>query len=358
MKQNFHQTPVETIQVPEAWRQSKYRLIDTRSESEFSQGSIPGAINIPLLSDDERALVGYLYKHQGQKTAIEKGYEIFTPKVDHYLKTYRALDHPKPLIIYCARGGMRSQVICAFLASHGFQAIQLEGGYKSFRQWNLERLEKISLSWPVVLHGQTGVGKTLVLNQLDNALDLEGLANHRGSMFGGIGKTPISQKNFEAVLLNRIDELDPDRPIYIEGESRRIGKITLPAALFEQMKTAKLILLEASMETRVNRTVHEYIELQPETIPLVRKTIQALKPDLGARNVLMLLKTFDAGEYGVCFEYILSNYYDKKYNHALKEMRFERSVSTEDISTAASEIQEFCERSQARESHPSNADAL
>lgn len=344
MNRNYHQVPVETISTAEIWNNSQFTLIDTRSESEFAQGSIPDAINIPLLSDDERAIIGILYKHEGQNSAIEKGYELFEPKIQNYLNQFSALPSSKPIAVYCARGGMRSQIICSFLNRHGYSALQLEGGYKSFRQWNLKKLEEIVLNDPVVLHGQTGVGKTLVLERMDNVLDLEGLADHRGSMFGGIGKSPVSQKNFEAALLRRVEALDNSRPIYIEGESRRIGKVSIPATLFEQMKSARLLLLEASINTRVERTVHEYIDLYPDTIPTIRYTIQQLKPDLGAENVNRLLDRFDKGDYAWCFEFILLNYYDKKYNHALKQMNFELTVSTEDLAAAATRIQSFCEQ--------------
>lgn len=341
MKKDLHQQAPPQTPIKSIWNQADINIIDVRSPSEFREGTIPGSVNIPLLNDMERSLIGILYKQYGQQKAVEKGYELFEPKVAEFLKQFEQLPRGKKAAVFCARGGMRSQVIVSFLNAHGFEGFQVTGGYKAFRNWNLEKLDRFIIQHPVILHGKTGVGKTLVLNRLDNALDLEGLADHRGSMFGGVGKKPVTQKTFDAALLIRLESLDNTRPVFIEGESRKIGRINLPPALFKQMKSARNILLESSIETRACRTVEEYIDRQPEAVDEIRIIIQKLSKDLGKRGVDALLVDFDRKNYDKCFEKILLNYYDRKYGFSMKDLAFEFTVSSEDVVSAAREITDY-----------------
>ncbi len=338
MKKDLHRQPSPQTTIDSIWHQQDINIIDVRSPGEYKEGTLPGALNIPLLNDMERSLVGTLYKQYGQQSAIKKGYELFEPKIAEFLNYFTQLPTDKKVAVFCARGGMRSKVIVSFLCAHGYQAEQIHGGYKSFRNWNLDMLDRFSLRQPVILHGKTGVGKTLVLNCLDNALDLEGLAQHRGSMFGAVGKKPVTQKAFEATLLKRLEALDNTRPVFIEGESRKIGNINLPARLFNQMRSGRSILLESSIETRASRTIEEYISKQPDSVGEIREIILKLEKDLGKKGVQKLLAEFDEKNYQACFEYILLNYYDKRYSFSMKELEFELTVSSEDIGGAAKEI--------------------
>ena len=345
MKKNLHlQSPLQTS-IDSIWNQQNINLIDVRSPGEFQDGTIPGAINIPLLDDLERSLVGTLYKQYGQDKAVNKGYELLEPKVTAFLDFFARLPGDRKIAVFCARGGMRSQVIVSFLNSNGYKAEQVSGGYKLFRKWNLEKLEQFTLQYPIILHGRTGVGKTLVLEQLENALDLEGLARHRGSMFGAVGKNPVSQKTFEAELLKKLQSLDNTIPVYIEGESRKIGNVTLPGNLFKQMKSAIAVLLDSSIETRARRTVEEYIDKQPDAKGDIRDIILKLEKDLGKKGVQKLLLEFDKGAYQACFQDILLSYYDKKYGFSMKELTYELTVSSEDIKKAAKEINAHFEAS-------------
>ncbi len=171
-----------------------------------------------------------------------------------------------------------------------------------------------------------------------NSIDLEGLAQHRGSLFGGIGKEPATQKNFEARLLTGIDSLDHSQPIFVEGESRKIGDLLVPPKIFESMKNGRMVLLEASLETRVARTVEEYVTNQPENRSEIRAVIGLLEKDLGKKNVKRLQDEFDEGEYEKCFEYILLNYYDKKYAHSMKNLVVEDTISSENIAQAVHQL--------------------
>lgn len=315
-------------------------VVDVRSPAEYNGGSFPGAINIPLLENEERESIGILYKHFGQIKAVEEGYDILNSKMDRFTGQFKQIPRDRLVIVYCARGGMRSQVVTSFLQHLGYNSRQLSGGYKAFRNWNLDKFDTFHFNFPFVLHGKTGVGKTLVLTKLENALDLEGLADHRGSIFGGIGKKPVTQKTFEANLLVDLEKLDNSKPIFIEGESRKIGDVSIPDPIFRQMKTARNILLEASIKTRVARTIEEYITRQPETIAHLKTIIGQLKSDLGKKQVANLIDLFDKEDYANCFEYILLNYYDRKYSHSMEKLEFSAIISTENVDEACREIQE------------------
>lgn len=351
MKKDLHRQPSLQKTIDEVWNSQHTMIVDVRSPAEFEAGSIPGAENIPLLDDLERSLVGVLYKNYGQQSALEKGYEIFEPKTDGYLSCFKHLPAGREIAVFCARGGMRSQVVVSFLRANGFPAVQLSGGYKAFRAWTLKHFDQFRIRHPVILHGKTGVGKTLVLDRLPNTLDLEELAQHRGSLFGGIGKAPVAQKVFDAALLQRLTELDHTRAVFIEGESRKIGRINLPAALFKQMKSGRMVLLEASIETRARRTVEAYIQSQPAAIGEIRHTITRLEKDLGKKAVRRLLAEFDAGNYQSCFETILTEYYDRKYGFSMKQMTFELTVSSENLDAAAEEIAAFFTSSRLHHHH-------
>ncbi len=341
MKQNLHKSENPRIKVEKSRELEDGLYIDVRSPREFEAGHIPGAVNIPLLENKEQETIGILYKNFGQEKAIEKGYELLDQKLESFYQLFEGLPKDKSLVVYCARGGMRSQVITSLLNHLSYQARQLEGGYKSFRNWTLDELETFKFKQPVVLHGKTGVGKTLVLNKLANSLDLEGIADHRGSLFGGIGKLPVTQKNFEANLLKRLQHLDNSRPIFIEGESRKVGDVSIPGNIFTQMRNAKAVLLESSMPVRVQRTIDEYIGQQQESIEPIKETIRLLVKDLGHKAVNRLIQSMDNGEYAECFEYILTHYYDKKYSHSMKGLSFDRTFTTDDQDLVVKELNNY-----------------
>ena len=344
MNKDLHiqSNPQTTIEA--AWQSQDTFFIDVRSPKEYASGHIPGAISIPLLENKEQESIGVLYKKFGQQKAIEKGYEYLDKKLQRFYRQFQDLPRDKSLIVYCARGGMRSQVVSSLLNHFSYNTYQLIGGYKAFRNWNLAEFDRVKIKFPIVLHGKTGVGKTLVLNRLENSLDLEGLAAHRGSLFGGIGKIPVTQKTFEANLLVELNRLDLSKPVFIEGESRKIGDVSIPHQIFSQMKSARSILLESSMTNRVSRTIEEYIDRQPDSIGEIKDTIKMLVVELGHKVVDDLVLKIDNRQYAECFEYILLNYYDRKYNHSMKQLHFEATVSTDDLDQAVEKLNNYAEK--------------
>ena len=179
----------------------KNSLIDVRTFQEYKKGSIPDAFNFPLFDNLERAEIGIIYRNIGKNAAVEKGLEFFEPRIQEFLSSLTDLK-TKRLVVFCARGGMRSSSVVRLLQHQGFQAAQLQGGYKSYRSYVLEQLIK-PVPPLIVLHGRTGVGKTLLLKKLPDHLDLEEFAGHRSSLFVALNKIPQTQKNFEALLAKK-----------------------------------------------------------------------------------------------------------------------------------------------------------
>jgi tRNA 2-selenouridine synthase len=235
-------------------------LIDVRAPIEFDQGALPGAISLPILDDDQRRQVGTTYKNAGRNSAIELGNSLVCGK----LKTTRiqgwqtALRTHPEIALYCARGGLRSRYACEWLAESGTPLPRIEGGFKRIRAYLLSSLEKSPDA--IILSGCTGVGKTETLKRIDASIDLEAFANHRGSGFGRrIGGQP-TQINFEnrlAVALLRAYREGHTRLVF-EDESRRIGRIGLPPALFAALKSGVIILQTAPIESRIDQIQREY----------------------------------------------------------------------------------------------------
>lgn len=221
-------------------------ILDVRSPIEFDQGHIPGAISFPLFTNDERAEVGTCYKKQGKEEAVKLGFDFAGPKLGDLIRNAKIIAPEKAVRIHCARGGMRSNSVAWCLETAGFQIALLEDGYKSYRQWVrkiVSNPRKIN-----ILGGLTGTGKTHILyaikKQGGQVLDLEGLANHRGSSFGGLGMKPQpSTQHFENLIAEQLVNFDSSLPVWIESESGQIGSCWVPEELFRQMKSAPAIIV-------------------------------------------------------------------------------------------------------------------
>ncbi len=240
-------------------------MIDVRAEIEFAQGAFPGAVNIPILTDEERRLVGISYKASGPEQAEQLGYELVSGrKRDLRIKRWvEFVDSNPGACLYCFRGGQRSQIACEWLKDAGRDITRIPGGYKSMRRFLIGRFDELPKL--MIVSGKTGVGKTELLTQLKNSLDLEHHANHRGSAFGKRIDQQPSQISFENVvaieLLKFMDRFPLDR-LFIEDEGRLIGRIQLPQQLQLAMKQAPIVLLNDTIENRVNRVYDEYIVCQ------------------------------------------------------------------------------------------------
>ena len=240
-------------------------VIDTRSPAEYAEDRIPGAISAPVLDDAERAEIGTLYKQVSPFDAKKRGAALVARNIALHIET-RFLDKPKhwrPLV-YCWRGGKRSGALAQVLREIGWEAATLQGGYRGYRRWVVDRLESLPASFQFsVIHGPTGSGKSRLLAALAKGgaqvLDLEALAAHRGSVLGNLpGEPQPSQKWFESQLLKALEQLDAAQPVFVEGESRKIGQVQVPAALIERMRGSGCVLLEAPLETRVTLLLEEY----------------------------------------------------------------------------------------------------
>lgn len=239
-------------------------LIDLRAPIEFAEGAFPRAINLPLMSDEERAAVGTCYKQQGQQAAIALGHQLVSgenreQRLQAWLTQIR--QHPDS-VLYCFRGGLRSQTVQQWLAERGCVVPRVTGGYKALRQFLIATLTRISTRDPLwLVTGMTGCGKTDLLAQLPAAVDLEGHAHHRGSSFGALPEGQPCNINFEnnlaIELLQR--EQTGQTHLILEDESRMIGRCTLPLPLYTRMEQAPLILLHAPLAERINRIRAEYV---------------------------------------------------------------------------------------------------
>lgn len=234
-------------------------LIDVRAESEFANGAFPAACNLPILNDHERRLVGICYKDKGAPEAESLGHELVSGEGRKArIKTWTDFIDQNPRArLYCFRGGKRSAIASQWLAEAGYPIERIPGGYKAMRRYLLEQFEKPPRL--ILISGQTGVGKTELLAKLENTIDLEGRARHRGSAFGSRIEPQPAQIDFENNVAIDILKANPDKPVYIEDESRLIGKLNLPLPLFEHMKYASVILLEDKLTNRVERIYQEYI---------------------------------------------------------------------------------------------------
>ena len=297
-------------------------FVDVRSPAEFSEDHIPGAVNIPLFSNEERAIVGTLYKQVGKDVAISKGLEIVGEKLAEMMKEYSAY-MGKKICVYCWRGGMRSGSVVSLLQSLKYDVVQLENGYKDYRRFVREQLEVVAIPPLVILYGLTGSGKTEILEKLSNSLDLEGLAQHRGSIFGDIGKVVRSQKLFESLLLRRLFELQMEKMVFVEGESRKIGQTMIPLQLWELMQKAQKVKVVCPTEERVERLYKEYCTGMDKG--LIIQKIRQIEKHIGKKKAEELISLLEQNKIKEVIQDILLNYYDVLYTHTVdnKEYSFE-----------------------------------
>jgi len=319
-----------------ALRERGALLIDARSPAEFAAGTIPGAVNIPLFDDDERARVGTIYKQDGKSAARLLGVDLTAPKLPELARRVRMeLENRRsPGIVFCWRGGMRSRAMTTLLALAGLPVRQMEGGHKAFRSLVREFLERGEWGRLVVLRGLTGVGKTRLLQRLETegypVLDLEGLANHRGSAFGGLGlgQQP-SQKNFEARLWDVLRNIPPGAFVLAEGESRHIGRLILPLKVYESLQRETSLWINASMDYRVRVIRDSYPTLTADREILAR-TIEGLKERLGKAGIDELLVLLRAERWDELIRELMVRYYDPLYRHSKPEGRKDIDIEPEE----------------------------
>ncbi len=314
----------------EKFRNLKGPLLDLRSPKEYKQGHWPGSINVPLFSDKEREEIGTLYKHQGRYKSILLGLKLITPKLTdlqrsliNIKKEYAAKNHENAFIrLYCWRGGMRSSSVAWLANILDLKPALLFGGYKSYRKWALKQFEK---RWSVhLIGGKTGSGKTELLLSLAkkgvSIIDLEGLANHRGSSFGSLG-LPIQPSNeqYENLIAEELEKFNNNSvdAIWLEDESSNLGRCRVPQAFFKQMKEAPLIETIRSKEERISRLVEVYgdqdgQDLKEATLRITRR--------LGPQRTAKALEAISQKEWRNACNAIL-DYYDRCYEHQLSKVK-------------------------------------
>ena len=240
-------------------------IIYTRSPAEFAEDHVPGAISAPVLSNEERAEIGTIYKQVSPFDAKKRGAALVARNIAFHLEN-SFIEKPRTWrpLVYCWRGGKRSGAMAHVLREIGWAAATLEGGYRNYRRYVVAQLEEIPSRVEFrVIHGPTGSGKSRLIGALATSgaqvLDLEALASHRGSVLGQLPDRPQpSQKWFESQLLAALLALDPARPVFVEGESRKIGQVQVPTAIIERMRASPCVLLDAALETRVSLLLEEY----------------------------------------------------------------------------------------------------
>jgi len=331
----------ETVELDKALEQQRKGalIIDVRTPAEFTETTIPGAVNVPIFSNEERIEVGTVFKQQGKKDARKLGVRLVAPKIPMLIdqvEEYRR-GHPGPVIVFCWRGGMRSLAMTSFMNLAGIPARQLLGGHKGFRRKVLDYFEHHE--WPpvFVLRGLTGTGKTRILQQLQEmnypVVDLEGLANHRGSAFGALGLEPQpSQKEFEALLWARLEELKESPYLVTEGESLHIGRIMVPKRFHQAMQTQTSLWINASLDIRTQIILEDYPAID-QLREHFKKPINALKERLGGKIVAEFLDLLDNGEWDKLVRELMVRYYDPLYMHTLPERRVEIELETVDDAT-------------------------
>jgi tRNA 2-selenouridine synthase len=292
---------------------------DVRTPAEYESGHIPGVNNLPLFSNEERVVVGTSYKQKGREQALLEGLEFVGPKmrtmVEEVIKASGS--PPGKVLVHCWRGGMRSQSVAWLLELYGYETLTLEKGYKGFRHWVLGQLDDVP---PLnVIGGPTGAGKTDILDVLkedgEPVIDLEGLANHRGSAFGSLllGAQP-TQEHFENLLAFELARVRVQGlPVWIEDESRMVGYVQVPNRVYEAIRASQVLFLEVPFESRVERLVEVYGDASPE---LLKDSFDRIQTRLGG---LKHKEAHDALEKGDLHEAaaIALTYYDRAYAKGL-----------------------------------------
>ncbi|OAV44953.1 tRNA 2-selenouridine(34) synthase MnmH [Lewinella sp. 4G2] len=290
-------------------------LLDVRSPGEYTAGRLPGAQSLPLFSDAERAEVGTLYKQTSPDAALLKGLEIAGSKMRWLVERARELAPDNKAVVHCWRGGQRSGSVAWLLERAGMDVTQLTGGYKGARTFIRHYLQHSDHNFQV-LSGPTGSGKTQVLLAMAelgaHVIDLEGIANHKGSSFGAIGEAPQpSSEQFENILFSELRSIPPGSTVYLEDESRMIGHVYMPDEFYGRLAAAPVTMLEQPKEWRVNRLVGIYGDADPD---LLAGAFTRIRKKLGGQHLNSALEAIEAGDLATAASIALV-YYDKAYHH-------------------------------------------
>jgi tRNA 2-selenouridine synthase len=322
-------------------------VIDVRSPSEFNNGHIPGAVNIPLFNDNERAVVGTIYKKGGRIPAILEGLKLSGPSMELKLKEALKIAINGKLLVHCWRGGMRSEAMAWLFSLGDIEAEVLEGGYKAYRHFIIDNVSQKRKM--IVLGGMTGSSKTHIIRKLyekqQQIIDLEALANHKGSAFGSLGQPPQpTTEQFSNNLFARWNKLKPDQPFWVEDESRNIGTVFIPDSFYLNMQDTPAVIIMMDVKTRLPRLMNEYSVFPAEVLI---SSIQKISKRLGGDNTGQAIKAVESGDIAKAIEISLS-YYDKAYLYGLNRKKAGNLIyvetDTDDIEINSNKVLEASEK--------------
>jgi len=319
-------------------------VIDVRTPLEFAEDHLPGAVNVPILNNEERVEVGTIHQKVGPQQARQRGLELTCGRFGAMVAEIAAQAGGRPALVYCWRGGLRSLSMAILLEMTGHPVLQLQGGYKSFRGQVIDFFEAFRPAAPlIVIHGMTGIGKTTFINGLDRqhwtTIDLEGLACHRGSAFGEVGLDQgLSQKRFETLLWDAFRRAPCDRPIVLEGESPRIGRISLPGNLYDVMAASCKVWCHASLDTRVRRLAVEYA--REEYRGAMAEALERIRKKLGGQRYAELAGLLAAWDIEGLGRGLIEHYYDKLY-YKHRPWTPELEIDLEDYTVAERLLSKF-----------------
>ncbi|PKO99910.1 MAG: tRNA 2-selenouridine(34) synthase MnmH [Bacteroidetes bacterium HGW-Bacteroidetes-9] len=315
---------------------SRFPVIDVRSPGEYAMGHIPGAVNLPLFNDQERAEVGTRYKRAGRDAAFLIGLDFVGVKMSGFVKKLQSICQGKPneVVVHCWRGGMRSGSMAWLFSSAGYKVHLLEGGYKAYRAYI--RAESGIGAPMIVLGGMTGSGKTGILNELkkmgQQVIDLEGLAHNKGSVFGYLGQIEQpTNEQFENNLYDEWVKLDHSKPVWLEDESRSVGAVGIPGPFFDRMKQQSMILIQVPHEIRVERLIVEYAGFDKK---MLIDALTKIAQPIGGLAYKEAVVAIEEDRFAPAISLVLG-YYDKTYLKALKKFSnrsvFEIETNTGDV---------------------------
>jgi tRNA 2-selenouridine synthase len=305
------------IQPAKIWTDESQVILDVRTPAEFAKGHIPNALNFPLFSDEERKVVGTIYKQKSAEEALVKGLEFVGPKMSGFVTDVEQLTLGKKMLIHCWRGGKRSESLSWLLKLAVNKVSTLSGGYKAYRNFAAQDFLEKQLKMKI-LSGKTGCGKTEILHALreqgEQVIDLEGLANHKGSAFGALGEQeqPTTEQ-FENNLYEAFRQIDPERTVWVENENRLVGKVFIPEGFWKQMKASPLINLERPISERVDIIMRHYGDFSTEGL---KTAFGKIKKRLGGQNYQAAILALNENDLKTAIKIALY-YYDKAYQYYL-----------------------------------------
>jgi len=303
-------------------------LLDVRSPVEYEQGHIPGSINFPLFDNDERARIGTMYKRGGREASVLLGLELVGSKLAGFVKTAMQLAPKRNVVIHCWRGGMRSGNMAWLLDTAGFNVQLIEGGYKLYRRFIRKQFDNRAKI--IIVGGYTGSGKTEIIHALrdrnEQVIDLEGIANHKGSAFGAIGMdNQPSNEQYENDLYDEWRKLDLSKYVWLEDESRSVGAVSIPDPLYRQMRESPVLKININKEERIARLVKDYVTIEPEELLVA---VERIRKKLGGQWADQALEAIKERNYESATD-ILLTYYDKAYLNGQKKRSQDTIINLE-----------------------------